>query len=195
MMNMQYGQAVVAHEEAHRERHPAWVARRLPRHPEGAAGRGPAWATYAQLCYPDPLHGPEKKCFSKKVSPSDAGWCSYLCRRPTRGPRLNLRRPTMQRSPMSSTRTICRVAAAIGAGIAALAISVSAADIASARPNVCDPGISCPPPHQQPGNPPHPGPGTYPPYDDSAPPLFPAPQGGPTPVPFPPCTTQPGGCL
>jgi len=73
MMNMQYGQAVVAHEEAHRERHPAWVARRLPRHPEGAAGRGPAWATYAQLVTPTPYTGPKKMLLQKKCPPVTRG--------------------------------------------------------------------------------------------------------------------------
>jgi hypothetical protein len=158
--------------------------------PSSCLGGGPT-----PVCrWADPARAPEK-FFSKKCPRCRGLGAPTYVGGPTRGPRLNRRRPIMQRSQMSSTRTIGRAAAVIGAGIAALAISVSAADIASARPNICDPGISCPPPPQQPGNPPHPGPGTYPPYDDSAPPLFPAPQGGPTPVPFPPCTTQPGGCL
>ena len=55
---------------------------------------------------------------------------------------------------MSSTRTVGRIAVAIGTGIAALAISLTAADIASARPPLCERGIDCPPP-----KPPPPGPG------------------------------------
>lgn len=73
---------------------------------------------------------------------------------------------------MSSTRTVGRIAVAIGTGIAALAISLTAADIASARPPLCERGIDCPPPKPRPADPDHsdigtgggqyPAPGYYP---------------------------------
>ena len=54
---------------------------------------------------------------------------------------------------MSRTRTMGRFAVAIGTGIAALAISLTAPDIASARPSLCERGIHCPPPKPPPVDP------------------------------------------
>ena len=68
---------------------------------------------------------------------------------------------------MFRTRTIGRIAVAIGTGIAAVAISLTAPDIASARPRLCD--FDCAPPPPPPVDP-NAGDPTFPPMPPPPPP-------------------------
>ena len=94
---------------------------------------------------------------------------------------------------MSSTRTLGRIAVAIGTSIAAVAISLTAPDIASARPPLCEKeDIDCRPPATW--YPPPPTTGPPPPPTTGPPPPWPPPPADPGSEPTPTCPRYARDC-
>ena len=95
---------------------------------------------------------------------------------------------------MSSTTTMGRIAVAIGTGIAAVAISLTAPDIASARPLLCEKeDIGCLPPATL-HTPPPPPPNTEPPPPSPPPTPVASPPADPGSEPTPTCPRYARDC-